>query len=317
MTARRRPLLVAAMLLVALLAAGYLATGCNVVRWQRDRLVSRMKTAGMAAHVEPLGDATVRYWEGGKGRPVLFIHGFGAEAIWQWCDQVEAFSADHRVIVPDLLWFGGSSSPERDFTLDHQVRTLVALLDKLGEKSVDVVGISYGGLVAFDLAWRHPDRVSRLVIVDSPGCAYTRADYDGMLQRFGTPSAADLLLPKEEGGIDRLMDLAYAHPPWTPGFAKRQVLQEMYSSWPEEKAALLEALVQSMPGRPGCESAPQTPALLIWGRDDPVFPLAIGERLATGLKAKLVIIESARHAPNLEHPAEVNAALRAFLGATP
>ena len=314
MRARRNSLIAVAAVLVVV-ALGYAAIGCNVIRWQQRRLESRMTEAGMSERVAQVGDATVHYWEGGKGPPILFVHGFGASAVWQWCGQVEALAGDHHVIVPDLLWCGGSSSTNRDFSLDHQVRTLVALLDKVGERTVDVVGISYGGLAAYDLTSRYPDRVSRLVIVDSPGCAYKRADYDDLLRRFGLPSAAAILIPRREEDVDRLMSLAYSDPPWTPGFAKRQVLQEMYSSLREEKTALLEALVQSMDGRPGCDQAPDKQTLIIWGRDDQVFPLAIGERLAAslGARARLCIIEKARHAPNLEHAGEVNAQLKAFL----
>ena len=55
--------------------------------------------------------------------------------------------------------------------------------------------------------------------------------------------------------------------------------------------------------------------MVVWGREDPVFPLEIGERLAYGLKAPLRIVEKARHAPNLEHPEEFNRILRGFLTA--
>ena len=302
-----------ALLLVPL---AYAATGCNLVRLQQGRLESRMKDAGLVSKIEPVGEATVRYWEGGKGPALLFVHGFGAEAVWQWSDQVEAFAGGHRLIVPDLLWFGGSASARRDFSLEHQVATLVALLDKLGERQVDVVGISYGGLAALELAQQYPERVGRLVLVASPGCAYTLQDYEDLLARFGVARAADLFLPSDEAGVDKLMELAYADPPWMPGFARRQALSELYSTWREEKAALLESLAQSMARQEACAAANlQVPTLLVWGREDPVFPLALGERLAAGLgaKARLVVIDGARHAPNLEHPRTFNEALRSFL----
>jgi pimeloyl-ACP methyl ester carboxylesterase len=321
MTSTRRRTLVALLAALAIVPVVYATTGCNVVRLQQGRLESRMKEAGLVEHVEPLGDATVRFWDGGKGPVVLFVHGFGAEAVWQWTDQVEAFAGAHRVIVPDLLWFGGSSSTERDYSLEHQVRMLVALLDKLGEKQrIDVVGISYGGFAAYELAARHPDRVRNLVIVDSPGCAYQRSDYDAMLQRFGVARSSDLFVPSDEAGVAKLMDLAYADPPWTPAFARQQVLAGLYSQWREEKKLLLESLVQSMASGTDCSAAPRIPTLVVWGRDDGVFPLALGERLAAGLgpTARLVVIDHARHAPNLEHPKQFNELIRTFLdGARP
>ncbi|MGC4116153.1 MAG: alpha/beta hydrolase [Myxococcales bacterium] len=319
MTAARRRTLAALLAALTAVPLVYATSGCNVVRLQQGRLESRLAEAGLLAHVEPMGEATVRYWDGGKGPPLLLVHGFGAEAVWQWTDQVEAFSGAYRVIVPDLLWFGGSSSTERDFSLEHQVRMLVALLDKLGEQQVDVVGISYGGFAAYELAHLHPERVRKLVIVDSPGCAYQRADYDALLQRFGVARSADLFIPSDEVGVGKLMDLAYFDPPWTPEFARRQVLTELYAQFREEKKQLLEVLVQSMDTRPDCSVAPRIPALVVWGREDGVFPLAIGERLAKGLgsTARLEVIDRARHAPNLEHPARFNELIRAFLDAKP
>lgn len=319
MTPVRRRSLVTLLAALAVVSTVYGTTGCNVVRWQQGRLESRMRGAGLLERREPLGDATVRYWDGGQGPMVVFIHGFGAEAVWQWTDQALAFAPGHRVIVPDLLWFGGSSSTERDFSLEHQVRVLSALLDKLGGRQVDLVGISYGGFAAYELAAQHPERVRKLVIVDSPGCAYLRSDYDDMIQRFGVARSSDLFVPVDEQGVSKLMDLAYADPPWTPAFARRQVLSELYSQHREEKKQLLEVLVSSMDARGDCSRAPRLPTLVIWGRDDGVFPLAIGERLVEGLgpTARLSVIEHARHAPNLEHPQQFNDLIQAFLDAKP
>lgn len=286
--------------------------GCNVVQLQQAGIVGSLREHGMETRHAELGEAEVRYLHrAGEGTPVLLVHGFGGSALWQWYRLVPAL--DRRPLVaPDLLWFGGSTSRVADHSLDQQVRAMVALLDRLGYERVDVVGISYGGLVAYELAASHPDRVRRLVVVDSPGREYTRQDYRALCDRFGVDHIGEILIPEDERGVRTLLGLAYADPPWLPDFALWQTLDLLYGAHRVEQLALLDAMLRDLDllrARPD----PIAETLLIWGRDDPVFPLAIGRRLASRLDARLAIIDRARHAPNLEHPAIFNALVAEFL----
>ena len=83
--------------------------------------------------------------------------------------QVDAFRDSHRLIRPDLRGNGRSGrlvGPIRTI-LDRQCDDMIALLDHLGIIKVVMIGVSYGGTVAFHFALRHPDRLAGLVIVDS------------------------------------------------------------------------------------------------------------------------------------------------------
>jgi len=298
-----------ALLLLSLAAL----SACNVVQWQRSGYEKAMRKAGLQAADLELGRARVHLWHGGSGAPLVLVHGFGADAIWQWYGQVGALSG-RRLIVPDLLFFGQSTSSERDFSIAHQVRMLTALRDRLKVSRADLVGISYGGLVAYELARLHPERVRRLVLVDSPGRSYTLRDYRELCRRFGVKDVGEVLVPGDVAGVERLLELAYFDPPYMPRFAARQVLRDLYAPSRKEKIALLHALLEDL-RRPAPSGRVAAPTQLIWGREDPVFPLALGERLraALGGDTKLVVIDRARHAPNLEHPEAFNAILRAFL----
>jgi pimeloyl-ACP methyl ester carboxylesterase len=304
----RRLLLVAFVL--AILAA---LTGCNVVAMQQARIEHAMRDAGLEAKDERLGADTVHYWAGGHGPTVLLLHGFGGSAMWLWYPQVAELAKDHRVVVPDLLWFGDSRSDERDYGIDHQVRAAEALLDKLGEREADVVGVSYGGLVAHELASDRAAAVRHLVIVDSPGRAYTREDYRMLCRRMHVDHLGKVLVPNEPDGVSQLLGLAYYDPPWVPDFALQQTLQALYAPFREERVALLDALLDNMDTLKARPVTLRARPMVIWGRQDPVFPLEIGERLAGSLHAPLRVLENARHAPNLEHPDEFNRILRGFL----
>ena len=282
-------------------------SACNVVRIGERQLFRKLSRFGVRSESARLGDASVRYLEGGEGPPVVLLHGFGASAVWQWHDQIGPLAKQHRVIVPDLLWFGGSSSKRRDFSIDHQLEVVVDLLNHLGIERADFVGISYGGIVAHELAAIHPERVGKLAILDSPGRSYTLDDHAAMLERFAVPDVGALLVPTTPDDVQVLLELGYHKPPRTPRWVNGQVLRAMYSQFRAEKAALLDNLLtqlHTLDTRPG-EVRNET--LLIWGEHDPVFPLEIGQRLQADMdgRAQLRIVERAGHAPNLEHGALV------------
>jgi pimeloyl-ACP methyl ester carboxylesterase len=296
--------------LAALLAG---LAGCDVVALKQAGLERTMRGAGLVAADAHIGADTLHYWTGGQGPTVVLIHGFGGSAIWLWYPQVEDLARDHRLIVPDLLWFGDSRSDARDFTIDHQVHALEALLDQLGAGESDVVGVSYGGLVAHELASDRPASVRHLVLVDTPGRVYTREDYRLLCQSLGVDDLGKVLIPHDVAGVQTLLGLAYFDPPWVPSFARRQALNALYAPFREERVALLDTLLRDIDVLEARPVTLRARPLVVWGREDQVFPLAIGRRLADELKAPLRVIEKARHAPNLEHPEEFNRILRGFL----
>jgi pimeloyl-ACP methyl ester carboxylesterase len=291
-----------------------LAAACNVVRSRQERIEDGFRDEGLERRVERIGDATLEYWIGGDGPDLVLLQGFGATAIWQWGDQIGPFVREYRVIVPNLLWFGESASENADYSLGHQVRIVAALLDRLGSERAHLVGASYGGLVAYEFGARYPERVGRLVLSDSPGRAYRREDYEAACARFGVERLSELLVPRDRAGVRKLMEIGFADPPWIPGFVLDQALAEFYAGSREEKAALLDTIVADWPALDGGD--PTAPTLLVWGRDDTVFPLEIAERLLArlGRRATLAIIDGARHVPNMEHPERFNALVLGFLG---
>jgi pimeloyl-ACP methyl ester carboxylesterase len=302
---------------VWLAALAAVLAGCNVIALKQASIERAMRNAGMTSADVRLGKDSIRYWSGGQGPTVVLVHGFGASGMWLWYPQVVDLARDHRVVMPDLIWFGESRSDDRDFTLDHQVRAVEALLDRLGDREADVVGVSYGGLVAHELASDRVAAVRHLVLVDSPGRVYTREDYHRLCARFGVDHLGKVLVARDARGVETLLDLAYFDPPWVPTFALEQTLTFLYSTQQDERVALLDALLRDQDALTSRPATLRAKTLLIWGREDPVFPLEVGHRLSASLKAPLRVLDRARHAPNLEHPEEFNRILRGFLDAGP
>lgn len=109
----------------------------------------------------------IYYETHGRGRPLLLIHAISAGA-GMWSAQVERFSKDHRVIVFDARGVD-RSGPIRGWrrVRDQITEDIAQLLAHLGEERATVCGVSFGGVIAQHFATRHPERVEKLVIVDS------------------------------------------------------------------------------------------------------------------------------------------------------
>ena len=116
-----------------------------------------------------VGGIATNYHDVGEGDPVLLIHGSGpGVSAWaNWRTVLPELSKNHRVIAPDVLGFGYTEWPD-GATSDMATWTehLVGLMDALGIETAAIIGNSFGGALALNVAAHHPDRVSRLTVPD-------------------------------------------------------------------------------------------------------------------------------------------------------
>ena len=297
-------------LLAALLAAG---PGCSLTRTGQRFMAGEVKRRGFVEGTVQTDDATVHYWDGGEGPAVLLLHGFGGDGLSTWRKQARAFAeAGYRVIIPDLLWFGQSDSAATP-GLDAQGRAMRALLDHLGVAKAAVVGISYGGFVALQVAAQDPSRIDRLVIVSSPGPAFDPEDEAALLDRLGVDAASELFVPDDPSDVAILLDLTLAKDKKLPKILLRDMYNNAFSLHREAQTALLDDLPTHRGEVEALDPAAFGPSLVVWGRFDPIFPVASGERLAAWLGAPIVILEESAHGPIMEQAQDFNDAVLRFL----
>lgn len=293
--------------------------GWSAYHLQRRRSERAFARAGVFPHTAALTRGELHYWLGGKadGTPLLLVHGFGGDALFGWGPNV-GLARDHLIVAPDLLWFGESHTHVQDFSPGFQAETILELLDHLALPEVDVVGISYGGFVALELASRAPKRLRRLVIVDSPGHAFTLADYHASLDRLGLDSVTSLIVPPSPAGVKRLLQLAYHYPPPVPAFVARDVFAHMFTRWRKEKVRLIDTLLQMSTTMTPDQYTIRQPALVVWGEHDELFPVAKAHELARllGPQASVAVIARTNHAPNMERPSEFERVVRQFFSRT-
>lgn len=105
---------------------------------------------------------------GGDRPPVLLLHGVGGNA-WMWGALAETLRRHRHPIALDFRGYGDSEwSPRHEYLTEHHVADVAALLAALELERLDLVGFSWGGLVALAFAAAHPDLVERLVTIDIP-----------------------------------------------------------------------------------------------------------------------------------------------------
>jgi len=111
---------------------------------------------------------TLRYLDTGTGDPPLvFVHGWTCNHT-NWRNQIAHYSPNHRVVALDQRGHGASDKPDQDYMIPGFVDDLAWFINEVGIERPVVIGHSMGGEIALNLAHKHPDIASAIVMVDSP-----------------------------------------------------------------------------------------------------------------------------------------------------
>jgi pimeloyl-ACP methyl ester carboxylesterase len=254
---------------------------------------------------------------------VLLIHGLaGSSKTWDLV--VPRLSEHYDVIAPDLLGHGESAKPSGDYSLGSFASGLRDFLAVLDVPRVTIVGHSFGGGVAMQLAYQHPRLVDRLVLVGSGGLG---REVSWLLRILSLPGAEYLMplwFPKpiveratEVGRFLGRRDIRH------PRFSE---LWRAYSSL--AGASNRTAFVRTMRGviEPGGQSvtagdrlylAARVPTLIVWGDRDGVIPVQHGIDAHEKIdNSRLVILDGVGHFPHVEAADRFTAALVDFLTST-
>ncbi|XP_056165020.1 uncharacterized protein LOC115688578 isoform X2 [Syzygium oleosum] len=208
----------------------------NTVKLYKPLLRAIMKLAGLRPQKIEVEPGTVmNIWapirsrknaNSGEKPAVVFLHGFVGDGILTWQFQVLALARDYAVYVPDLLFFGGSSTRHGRRTVGFQAECLGRGLAKLGVRRCTVVGFSYGAMVAFRLAESRPELVLSVVATCS-GPALTESLSRECLERMGFPTWSEFLLPDSADALKKLLDIGSFRFPRLP----KCVFKHALESW--------------------------------------------------------------------------------------
>ena len=277
------------------------------------------RIAALKQHALRTPDGVVRYVDVGDGAPVLLVHGIfgGADAALR---QLAPLVPDgHRVIAPSRFGYLGSALPA-GASPARQADAFAALLDRLGIGKSAVVATSAGATSALQLAIRHPERVSALVLVspNGPGCQHDQPPMPRAVARalWGSERLMWLLRRRFTGRLLRLMGVPEDVP--LTDADRRRVDAELDGVFPVTErvdGVLFDAFVSNPDINHGYEFARVTaPTLVVHARDDASAPFWAAVALAQSIRgSRLRVIEKGGHLLLGEHPeiaAEISALLR-------
>jgi pimeloyl-ACP methyl ester carboxylesterase len=262
--------------------------------------------------------ARLYFEETGSGRPIVFVHEFGAD-LREWEQQVRWFSREYRCIRFNARGYPPSDVPESDdlYGYEHSADDILAVMDELGIERAHIVGLSMGAYAALQFGLRHRGRALSLVAagVGSGAPREVRVEFkaqsEALARRFlaeGSPAIARemglaatrvQLLTKDPRGWEEFVEHLSEHSAVGSAYTLRryQALRPSLFDFQAEFAACT------------------LPTLLVGGdEDDPCLEtnLFLERTMRT---AQLWVVPGTGHAVNLEEPAAFNAGVQGFLSA--
>ena len=264
------------------------------------------RAAGLGTFHTRVDEHDVVYADGGKGEPLLMLHGFGA-TLDNWALVAKFLTPHFRVVAPDLPGFGDSSRLARKrYTLDDQLARIEEFARSVGLSRFHLAGNSMGGYLAAHYAARHPEQVQSLWLLAPAGVMSAQeSELQQMLARGENP-----LLVNNPADFGRIIDMCFVKAPYTPGafmkaLAKRSMAsREFHAKVFEELFSTAAPFEEALPGL-------ATPSLITWGDQDRLLHVS-GAKILQGLlpNGVLDVMPGIGHIPMVEAP---EASARAFL----
>jgi haloalkane dehalogenase len=282
-----------------------------------DELLDGLPDFAFPAHYRQLDGLRLAHVDEGDGEPVIFCHG---EPTWSflWRKVIPPIrDAGFRCIAPDLPGFGRSDKPVALdwYSYDRHTEAVATLLEELDLHAATVVVHDWGGPIGLRLAVEHPERIAKLVVLDT-GLFTGHQEMTDAWRGF-----RDFVARTEDLPVGFLVKGACAR---DPGEA---VIAAYEAPFPDAAskagARAFPLMLPTSPAMPGAAAGQrvldalrgdQRPKLILWADSDPVLPLRTGRRFAEALGTAIDhVIADASHFLQEDAGAEIGALIADWL----
>ena len=247
-----------------------------------------------------INNLNVAYQSAGEGDIVVLLHGWGGEAesfkpVFEWLAQT------HKVYALDLPGFGNSEKPPVAWGTADYARCVTAFFEELGIRKAHLIGHSFGGRISIILGAEHPEKVAKLILVDSAGIKPRRT--------------AKYYLRVSLAKVGKLLRRCGTYGTQLANALSRRVGSSDYQNAGVMRGTLVKVVNEDL--RP-LLSRIAAPALLIWGADDKDTPVAYGKIMEAEIPdAGLVVLEQAGHFSYLDKFPQFCRIVASFLNIQP
>jgi pimeloyl-ACP methyl ester carboxylesterase len=302
----RRAVRIAAVVLL-LSALGFVLLAWRNPLWLVDRQIdARLRLNGVRSNYVTVNGYKMHYLVGGSGRPLLLVHGLGSRGE-DWANLIpQLINNGNRVYALDLLGYGDSEQPrDARYSISQQAAMVEGFLDSQHLQQVDMAGWSMGGWIAMQVALQQPQRIRRLVLLDSAGLRF-QLSFDPAL--FQPASPLDLV---------KLEEILIPHPRPLPGFLAMAMLRRGdHVGWVVRRS--VQSMMTGEDLVDGKLGALTMPVLIGWGDQDKLIPLSVGYRLHQEiLQSVLDVYDGCGHLAPQDCVSQVGPSVVDFLNAQP
>lgn len=298
-----------------LAAYGYVYFAYSVPDRPVDELTARW--AKLPSQFLTLSGMQVHYRDEGPKEdpvPIILVHGTSA-SLHTWNGWTEVLSKHHRVIRFDMQGFGLTGPhPDGKYRIEDYAETLVQLMDAMEIDTAIVAGNSLGGYVAWSTAVLYPERVAKLVLVDSSGYPFQSESVPIAFRIYNSPILKFLfagIMPRSL--VQSSLENVYGN----PDIVSDELVDRYFELTTREgnRAALAKRFVDTKTGELANRIGELIqPTLIIWGEQDRLIPISVGQHFHREIiNSQFITFSDLGHVPHEEDPQITVNAVEQFL----
>jgi pimeloyl-ACP methyl ester carboxylesterase len=268
-----------------------------------------LKTSGAVIHI---------HYSKKENKPSLvLLHGMGGNGKSNWYNQIKPLSKHFNLIIPDLIYFGESTSSADDYSVEFQVNQLREALKQINyHEKINLAGFSYGGLTTAIYNQLYPDEVSKIIIIDAPVKFYSAQMADSLAHKAGADSMHRVIVPtnfKEFKAMKKAV-ISRAFP--ATKRIQTKIINYVFLPTKQFRDKQLNYLISKQNYYQSLNyNIDSTPTLLLWGKRDGVVPISVAENINKTFPntTKLVVFEKAKHDAHFRDYKKLNKEIIQFL----
>ena len=252
-----------------------------------------------------VGDLDIHVLAKGNGVPIILIHGFTSN-LYTWRFNVDDLAKNFSVYALDLPGFGYSAKPDKgefDYSIEGYADFIVSFMDAMGIRKAVLVGNSMGGGVALKTCLKYPDRVDKIVLIDSMGYP-SEGGHFLVFQLMRYPVIGEVLMSLNYRPVVESSMKGGVY--YDNSFVTDDIVDSFFNVYKTENADktplwVMRSFSEKFPFEEGDIGKIKAPTLILWGAEDTLISSKAADLFAHDIAdSKAIVFPEAGHLPHEE-----------------